>query len=109
MTGLPLLPTIVTDMAGSLANIIFAFLAMRYAYLLTRRQPENFLWGYLFYICIAIAAFSISQAAGHIVKQLFFLTDNREIWAVISPYSGGFNTLLLISVSAVTIFYHKGV
>jgi PAS domain S-box-containing protein len=109
MTGLPLLPTIVTDMAGSLANIIFAFLAMRYAYLLTRRQPENFLWGYLFYICIAIAAFSISRAAGHIVKQLFFLTDNREIWAVISPCSGGFNTLLLISVSAVTIFYHKGV
>jgi len=109
MTGLPLLPTIVTDMVGSLANIIFAFLAMRYAYLLTKKQPENFLWGYLFYICIAIAAFSISRAAGHIVKQLFFLADNREIWSVISPYSGGFNTLLLISVSAVTIFYHKGV
>ena len=109
MTGLPLLPTIVTDMAGSLADIIFAFLAMRYAYLLTRKQPENFLWGYLFYICIAIAAFSISRAAGHIVKQFFFFTDNREIWSVISPYSGGFNTLLLISVSAVTIFYHKGV
>ena len=109
MTGLPLLPTIVTDMAGSLANIIFAFLAMRYAYLLTRKQPENFLWGYLFYICMAIAAFSISRAAGHIVKQLFFLADNREVWKVISPYSGGFNTLLLISVSAVTIFFHKGV
>jgi len=109
MTGLPLLPTIVTDMAGSLADIIFAFLAMRYAYLLTKKQPENFLWGYLFYICMAIAAFSISRAAGHIVKQVFFLTDNREMWKVISPYSGGFNTLLLISVSAVTIFYHKGV
>ncbi len=109
MNGLPLLPTIVTDMAGSLANIIFAFLAMRYAYLLTKRQPENFLWGYLFYICMAIAAFSISRATGHIVKQMFFFTDHREIWSVISPYSGGFNTLLLISVSAVTIFYHKGV
>jgi PAS domain S-box-containing protein len=109
MTGLPLLPTIVTDMAGSLADIIFAFLAMRYAYLLTKKQPENFLWGYLFYICMAIAAFSISRAAGHLVKQFFFLTDNRAMWKVISPYSGGFNTLLLISVSAVTIFYHKGV
>ncbi len=109
MNGLPLLPTIVIDMAGSTANIIFAFLAMRYAYLLSRKQPENFLWGYLFYLCIAIAAFSISRAAGHIVKQLLFLTDNGDIWSSISPYSGGFNTLLLISVSAVTLFYHKGI
>lgn len=109
MTGLPLFPTIVTDMAGSVANIIFAFLAMRYGYLLTRKYPENFIWGYLMYICLAIAAFSISRAAGHIVKQLLFLTGKHEVWSVISPYSGGFNTLLLISVSAVTLFYHKGV
>ena len=109
MTGLPLLPTLVTDMVGSLANIIFAFLAMRYAFLLTRKQPENFLWGYLFYICMAIAAFSISRATGHIIKQALLFSDHRAIWSVISPYSGGFNTLLLISVAAVTIFYHKGV
>ncbi len=109
MNGLPLLPTIVTDMAGSVANIIFAFLAMRYAYLLTKKQPDNFLWGYLFYICMAIAAFSISRAVGHIVKQLMFMTGYQVDWAVISPYSGGFNTLLLISVAAVTLFYHKGV
>lgn len=109
MTGLPLLPTLVIDMAGSTANIIFAFLAMRYAYLLTRKQPENFLWGYLFYLCIAILAFSVSRGAGHIFKQFFFLSDNSEIWSAIAPYSGGINTLMLISASAVTLFYHKGV
>lgn len=109
MTGLPLLPTIVTDMAGSVANIVFAFLAMRYAYLLTRKQPDNFLWGYLFYICMSYAAFSISRAVGHLVKQFLFITDNSAIWATISPFSGGFNTLFFIAASAVTIFYHKGV
>ncbi len=109
MTGLPLLPTIVTDMAGSLANIIFAFLAMRYAYLLTRKQPENFLWGYLLYFCLAISAFSISRAAGHIVKQLFLISGNHTYWKVLAPYSGGFNTLMLISAAAVTLFYHQGV
>jgi len=109
LTSLPLFPTILTDTAGSIADIIFAFLAMRYAFLLSRKQPENFLWGYLFYICVAIAAFSISRAAGHIVKQFLFFSDNGHIWKTISPYSGGFNTLLLISVSAVTMFYHKGV
>jgi PAS domain S-box-containing protein len=109
MISLPLFPTIITDTAGSIADIIFAFLAMRYAYYLTKKQPENFLWGYLLYICMAIAAFSISRAAGHIVKQFLFFSDNGHIWTTISPYSGGFNTLLLISVSAVTMFYHKGV
>jgi PAS domain S-box-containing protein len=109
MTGLPLLPTIVTDMAGSVANIIFAFLAMRYAYLLTRRQPDNFLWGYLLYICMSFAAFSISRAVGHLIKQFLFITDNSAIWSALSPFSGGFNTLFFISASAVTIFYHKGV
>ncbi len=109
MTGLPLLPTIVVDMAGSVANIIFAFLAMRYAYLLTRKQPENFLWGYLLYICMSFAAFSISRAVGHLVKQFLFLTDNSAVWSVMAPFSGGFNTLFFISASAVTIFYHKGV
>lgn len=109
MISLPLFPTIVMDTAGSVADIIFAFLAMRYAYYLTRKQPENFLWGYLFYICVAIAAFSISRAAGHMVKNFLFFSDNGHIWLTISPYSGGFNTLLLISVAAVTMFYHKGV
>ncbi len=109
MNGLPLLPTILTEMAGSVANIIFAFLAMRYAYLLTKKQPNNFLWGYLFYICIAISAFSISRAVGHIFKQFFYLTGNQDIWHAVAPFSGGVNTLLLISVSAVTLFYHKGV
>ena len=109
MTGLPLLPTIVIDMAGSAADILFAFLALRYAYLLTHKQPDNFLWGFLFYFCMALAAFSLSRAAGHIVKQLLFMGGHEEMWMAISPYSGGFNTLLIISVSAVTIFYHKGV
>ncbi len=109
MNGLPLLPTIIIDMAGSVADIIFSFLAMRYAFLLTRRQPDNFLWGYLFYFCMALSAFSVSRAAGHLVKQFLFMSDNSEIWAGIAPYSGGFNTLLLISVSAVTIFYNKSV
>ena len=109
MSGLYLFPTILTDMVGSGVTIVLAFLSLWYAYQLTRNQPENFVWGFLFYFCIALAAFSISRAAGHIVKQLLLMTDNREMWKNIAPYSGGFNTLLMISVSAVIIYYHKGV
>lgn len=109
MIALPIIPAIITDIAGSVADVAFAFLALRYAYLLTRKQPENFLWGFLFYFCAVLAIFSISRAAGHLLKQFLFMGGYPEAWHVISPYSGGVNTLLLISVSAVTLFYHKGV
>lgn len=109
MVHIPMLPTILIDIGGSAANIIFAFLAWYYAFKLTRRQPDNFIWGYLLYITLAIAAFSISRAAGHIVKELLYIAGFNQAWIFIAPYSGGFNTLFMISVSSVMIFYHKGV
>lgn len=109
MNGLPMLPTIIVDIAGSTANIIFSFLSLWYAYRLTRLKPDNFLWGYLFYVTVAIAAFAISRAVGHLAKELFYITGNTDIWRDIAPYSGGINSLCMISVAAVMIFYHKGV
>ncbi len=109
MNGLSLLPTILVDVIGSAANILFSFLALWYAFRLTRLKPENFLWGYLFYVTLAITAFAISRAVGHIARELLFVTGKGELWRLIAPYSGGVNTLCMISVSAVMIFYHKGV
>lgn len=109
MLSLPLYPTIITDILGSFFIIILSFLSLNYAYLLTRHQPENFLWGFLFYFCLALAAFSISRAAGHIVKQILLMSGHKDLWRHLAPFSGGFNTMLIISVSAVTIYYHKGV
>ncbi len=109
MDGLPLLPAIFLDILGSAANIAFSFLAWRYARLLTRRRPDNFVWGYLYYVTFAIAAFAISRAVGHLVKQFLLIAGRADIWMDISSYSGGFNSLFMISVAAVMIFYHKGV
>ncbi len=109
MNGLPLLPAITIDIIGSAANIIFSFLAWRYALLLAKRQPDNFVWGYLHYVTFAIGAFAISRAVGHLVKQFLMIGGRADIWLEISPYSGGFNSLFMISVAAVMIFYHKGV
>ncbi len=109
MNDLSMLPTIVVDITGSLANILFSFLALWYAFKLTRLKPENFLWGYLFYVTLAIAAFTISRAMGHIVREFLHISGKGALWQVIAPYSGGFNTLCMIAVSSVMIFYHKGV
>ncbi|MEN8199105.1 MAG: ATP-binding protein [Thermodesulfobacteriota bacterium] len=109
MTELYMFPAHFTDMAGSFIIIIFSFLSLRYAYLLTKKQPDNFLWGFLFYFCMTLAAFSISRAMGHLVKQVLLMSGNDEQWKVISPLAGGFNTLLMTSLAAVTIYYHKGI
>ncbi len=109
MNGLPMLPTIVVDVAGSVLNILFSFLSLWYALRLTRLKPDNFLWGYLFYVTLAITAFAISRAVGHLAKELFYVTGRMDIWQDIAPYSGGINSLCMISVAAVMIFYHKGV
>ncbi|RUM43339.1 MAG: PAS domain-containing sensor histidine kinase, partial [Desulfocapsa sp.] len=109
MTSLPMLPAIIMDMAGSIVIIVLSFLSLRYAWRLIRRQPENFLWGFLFYFCLTLVCFSVSRAVGHLLKQILLIFDNKELWHELSPYSGGFNTLLLISLSAVSIYYHKGI
>ncbi len=109
MTSLPMLPAILTDMAGSVLIIILSFLSLRYAWLLIRKQPENFLWGFLFYFCLTLVCFSVSRAVGHLLKQILMISGYEELWHVLAPYSGGFNTLLMISLAAVSIYYHKGI
>ena len=109
MTSLPMLPAILMDMAGSVVIIVLSFLSLRYAWRLIRRQPENFLWGFLFYFCLTLVCFSVSRAVGHLLKQILLISNNTKLWHELSPYSGGFNTLLMISLSAVSIYYHKGI
>jgi PAS domain S-box-containing protein len=109
MNSISMLPTVLVDITGSAANMLFSFLSLWYAFRLTRLKPDNFLWGYLFYVTLAITAFAISRAVGHIAKEFLFIVGRGDLWRAIAPYSGGINTLCMISVSAVMIFYHKGV
>ncbi len=107
MNSIPLAPTIIVDLIGSSLSIILTFLSLHYAYLLTKRQPDNFLWGFLFYFTLAMAFFAISRGIGHIIGQFLELSGRGYIWHKLLPYSGGFNTLLMISAAAVTIYYHR--
>ncbi len=102
-------PTDFTDMAGSLIIIVLSFLSLRYAYKLTKKQPDNFLWGFLFYFSMTLAAFAVSRAMGHLVKQILLISGNDEQWKILAPIAGGLNTLFMTSLAAVTIYYHKGI
>jgi PAS domain S-box-containing protein len=108
MNALPLLPAIAIDFFGSATAILLSFLALRYSWSLVKLKPSHIIWGFLFYFCIAMAVFSLSRGVGHIVRILLLFSDNSNLWKKLSPFSGGFNTMLMISAAAVTIYYHKG-
>lgn len=108
MSGLPLFPANIVDLTGSGMAIFLSFMALIYARRLAASQPNIFIWGFLYYFCMAMALFSLSRGVGHIARTLLVFSGRGDIWRELSPFSGGFNTMLIIGTAAVTIYYHKG-
>jgi PAS domain S-box-containing protein len=106
--GMPMLPAVIIEFFGAALAIILSFMALGYSRALVKLRPNNFIWGFLFYFCIAMAAFSLSRGVGHMVRIFLVFSNRNDVWEKLSPLSGGFNTMLMISAAAVTIYYHKG-
>ena len=109
MIVLPLMPAILVEVSGSIIDLILAFLAARYAWKLTRLKPDNLLWQYLFYVTMATSAFAVARAVGHIAREGLNLMGRDDLWLMIAPWAGSFNTVCMVAVAAVTLFYQKGV
>jgi two-component system NtrC family sensor kinase len=102
-----LLPIWLTDVVGSILMIVFAFLSFGLSLRLKRRAPNNIIVTYLLWVCLALFVFAISRSAGHLLKQIFLLTDRRDMWTAIQPISGAVNTFTFIVVASVTLFFER--
>lgn len=100
-------PIWAVDVFGSICMIILAFMCVRLANLLRRRDRNNIIWTYLFWVCTALAVFAVSRSAGHILKQLLILSGDASEWNRIRPYSGAINTLTFMVVGAITLFFQR--
>jgi PAS domain S-box-containing protein len=87
--------------------MVFALLALYKARLLRELDTDNAVFLYLLWISTGFAVFAVSRSVGHILKQLLVLSGNADIWQVISPYSGGINTLSFMMVSMITLFFNQ--
>ncbi len=101
------LPIWFVDTFGSVLMIIFSILCIRIAKELRRRDEDNLVWTYIFWLCICFAGFAVSRSAGHILKQMLIISGNSPAWETIRPYSGAVNTFLLIIVAAITLFFER--
>lgn len=101
------LPIWLVDTAGAICMIGLSFLCIFHVRQLSRNDPGNVIWTYLSWVSYCLCGFAVSRSAGHILKQLLIMSDNPDIWARISPYSGGINTFMLIIVAAITLFFER--
>ncbi len=101
------LPIWVVDVLGSICMIVLAFMCMRLANLLRRRDRNNIVWTYLFWVCTALAVFAVSRSAGHILKQLLIITGDAAAWNRVRPYSGAVNTFTFVVVASFTLFFER--
>jgi two-component system NtrC family sensor kinase len=100
-------PIFLVDLTGSILMIIFSFLCLRIVTTLRARDRNNLIWTYLLWVCISLACFAVSRSAGHILKNIFILSGHRELWAGIRPFSGAVNTVMLIIVASITLFFER--
>jgi two-component system NtrC family sensor kinase len=101
------LPIWMVDIIGAVAMIVLAFLCIRHARQLCRRDPGNVIWTYLSWVSYCLAGFAVSRSAGHILKQLLIFSQHSHLWKMVQPYSGSINTFLLIIVAAITLFFSR--
>ncbi|RLC27955.1 MAG: PAS domain-containing sensor histidine kinase [Deltaproteobacteria bacterium] len=101
------LPILLVDLTGSILMIVLSFLCLRLLFELRKSDPNNLIWTFLLWICLALAGFSVSRSAGHILKNILVLSGYQSIWHVIRSFSGAINTISFIMVGSVTLFFER--
>lgn len=102
---LPLLPILITDIAGNAIFIALSVMSLYASVQLYRTDRENVLWNYMVWLAAAWFTFSISRSFGHIMRHILIPTGNEDIWKFFEPLTGSFNTFSLFFVGSVSLFF----
>ncbi len=106
MTAMPLFIQLI-DIVGSGLVLILGWAAFRRCRQLVARDMDNALWLFLYWLSLAMLAFGVSRALGHIVGHLLIYAGQEALWKQVRPYSGGLNAIISIVIASVTLFFHN--
>ena len=95
------------DIIGSITMIILAFACIHQVVKLRKKDKNNVIWTYLFWVCCALAGFAVSRSAGHLIKQMLLFAGQENVWEKIRPISGSVNTMMFITVGSVTLYFER--
>lgn len=100
-------PIFFVDVVGSLSMIVLSMVCLKLTLDIRSHDKSNAIWIYLVWVCSGLVLFAVSRSTGHIVKQFLIMDGFDEVWAAIQPYSGSVNTMALILVASITLFFHQ--
>lgn len=101
------IPILAVDVLGSVAMVVIALLSLYKARVLRGMDPDNAVFLYLLWISTGFTVFAVSRSFGHILKQVLILTSNTQAWSAVSAYSGSVNTVSLMLVGLITLFFNQ--
>jgi signal transduction histidine kinase len=107
MTTMPVFPILFVDIVGSVLVLLFSWAVFVTSRKLLDHDPENALWLFLYWLTLALVAFGISRALGHIIGHLLVFAGQGAVWELIRPYTGGLNAILSIVIASVILFFHN--
>ncbi len=102
LPALPMAPVFWIDTLGSAAMLGIALWIFYVAFKLRRR---GYFYLYLFLFSCSLAAFAVSRALGHLLRNVLLLTGKPDIWGALSPISGSVNTTIFIVVASLSFYY----
>lgn len=107
MITLPIFPLLLVDILGSALVLLLSWAAFMSSRKLLAQDSENALWLFLYWLTLALLAFGISRALGHILGHILVFAHQEALWNQVRPYSGGLNAIFSIVIASVTLFFHN--
>jgi signal transduction histidine kinase len=107
MTTVSVFPILLVDIVGSALVLLLSWAAFSSSRKLLAHDPENALWLFLYWLTLALVAFGISRALGHIIGHLLVFAGQAAVWDQVRPYTGGLNAILSIVIASIILFFHN--
>jgi signal transduction histidine kinase len=107
MITLPLLPLWLAGILGSFLVIVFTWMAYAVSRHLMHEDPENALWLFLNWMCLAFLIFSISHFISHTIQDLIRFEYYNGRLNVLKRIFGGFDSIIYVAIATITLFFHR--
>ena len=93
------------DFIAALVVIVISVLILKTSFSLYKTHQDIMIYHYLLIQSLALFVFASGRAVGHILKRILLLYGQDSIWQIISPVSGGINTLTIAIFPLISLLY----
>jgi signal transduction histidine kinase len=107
MITLPLLPVWLVGILSSLSVVVLSIMAYAVSRRLMYEDPENALWLFLNWMCLAFLVFSLSHFISHTIQDLIRFGGFNSNLVVLNRVFGGFDSVIYVAIATITLFFHR--